>query len=129
MAFEMKLRKAPFELIKNGEKTVEIRLYDEKRRQICIGDRIIFTLDGISEEKTQTDFCTNEASTENLSVVTEVVGLHKSDTFAELFGKMSAEKFGCKGMTVDEMVEMIREYYTEEKEEKYGVLGIEIRMI
>ena len=29
--FELRLNKKPFESIKNGEKTVEMRLYDEKK--------------------------------------------------------------------------------------------------
>lgn len=38
----MKLRESPFERIKNGTKTVEFRLYDEKRSKINIGDQIEF---------------------------------------------------------------------------------------
>ena len=38
----MKLNDAPFETIKNGTKTIELRLYDEKRRKIKIGDTICF---------------------------------------------------------------------------------------
>ena len=34
MLHKMKLNKSPFERIKNGTKTVEFRLFDEKRRQI-----------------------------------------------------------------------------------------------
>ena len=34
---EMKLDKAPFEKIKSGEKTIELRLYDAKRWKIRIG--------------------------------------------------------------------------------------------
>lgn len=39
---EMRLADAPFDMIKSGKKTVEVRLNDEKRRQICVGDIIIF---------------------------------------------------------------------------------------
>ena len=38
----MKLNNVPFETIKNGTKTIELRLYDEKRRKIKIGDTICF---------------------------------------------------------------------------------------
>ena len=34
MIHKMKLNKSPFERIKNGTKTIEFRLYDEKRQQI-----------------------------------------------------------------------------------------------
>ena len=39
---EMKLYSNPFELIKNGKKRIEIRLYDEKRKLIKINDIIKF---------------------------------------------------------------------------------------
>ena len=39
---EMKLYPAPFDSIKSGRKTVEMRLNDEKRQLIKIGDRIRF---------------------------------------------------------------------------------------
>lgn len=40
--YEMRLHNAPFELIKNGTKTIEIRLNDEKRSLIKEGDIIEF---------------------------------------------------------------------------------------
>ena len=39
----MKLNASPFEMIKSGVKSIELRLYDEKRQKIKIGDTIIFT--------------------------------------------------------------------------------------
>ncbi len=43
MIHKMKLNKSPFERIKNGTKTIEFRLYDEKRQQIKVGDKIEFS--------------------------------------------------------------------------------------
>ena len=43
MLHKMKLQEDPFERIKNGTKTVEFRLYDEKRQTIQIGDEIEFS--------------------------------------------------------------------------------------
>lgn len=39
---QMKLNNKPFNMIKNGRKNIELRLYDEKRRKLNIGDEIIF---------------------------------------------------------------------------------------
>lgn len=36
MAFEMKLNDEPFQKIVDGEKTIELRLYDAKRRSIFV---------------------------------------------------------------------------------------------
>lgn len=43
MIHQMKLVDAPFELIRSGQKTIELRLNDEKRQIIKIGDFIVFT--------------------------------------------------------------------------------------
>ena len=43
MTHELRLHDEPFNLIKNGTKTIELRLYDEKRREIHEGDNIEFT--------------------------------------------------------------------------------------
>ena len=39
----MKLNPTPFDMIKSGEKTIEPRLFDEKRKALSLGDEIIFT--------------------------------------------------------------------------------------
>ena len=43
MEHSMKLNVEPFEAIRNHKKTVEIRLNDEKRQKVKIGDTIVFT--------------------------------------------------------------------------------------
>lgn len=37
MKHRMNLHKAPFEMIRSGAKTIELRLYDEKRKKIKAG--------------------------------------------------------------------------------------------
>ena len=44
MTHKMNMNPSPFEKIRNGTKTIELRLYDEKRRKIEIGDTIIFPI-------------------------------------------------------------------------------------
>ena len=43
MLHKMKLNESPFERIKNWTKMIEFRLYDEKRKQIKVGDKIEFS--------------------------------------------------------------------------------------
>ena len=43
MLHKMKLNESPFEMIKNGTKTIEFRLYDEKRQGVKIVDKIEFS--------------------------------------------------------------------------------------
>ena len=40
---QLQLATVPFEAITSGVKTIESRLYDEKRQTIQLGDTIIFT--------------------------------------------------------------------------------------
>ena len=42
MLHKMKLKKEPFEMIKSGKKIYELRLYDEKRKKLKIGDTVEF---------------------------------------------------------------------------------------
>ena len=107
---EMKLNPAPFEMIKCGKKTIELRLYDEKRRKINVGDKIVFT---------------NTEGGEELTV--KVVKLHIFDSFEELYSSLPLLKCGYteadfEGAHFSDM----EEYYTVDEQKKCGVLGIEI---
>ena len=110
MIHNMKLNDAPFKMIKNGEKTIELRLYDEKRRKIKVGDTICF--------KSKTDKLTST-----------VRALHIFRNFEELYVALPLDK--C-GYTADELAtaspDDMLEYYTKEQIEKYGVVGIEIEI-
>ena len=68
MKHEMRLHPEPFNLIKKGTKTIEMRLYDEKRRQIKEGDLITFT---------------NRETDEKID--TEVLKLYIYPSFEELY--------------------------------------------
>ena len=40
MNYKMHLREHPFYMIKSGKKDIEMRLFDEKRQKIKVGDSI-----------------------------------------------------------------------------------------
>lgn len=42
MLHTMNLAPAPMQMMRSGQKTIELRLYDEKRQRISIGDTIEF---------------------------------------------------------------------------------------
>ena len=44
--YSLHLNAEPFEKIKAGTKYVEMRLFDEKRRQFKVGDELVFELKG-----------------------------------------------------------------------------------
>lgn len=108
MQHKMKLLEKPFNNIKDGSKEVEFRLYDDKRKEIKIGDTI--------------EFSKLPDLIEKLNV--QVVGLYQYKTFRDLLIFL-----GYNGEELDKKIQGIYSIYTKEQEEKYGVLGIKIRKI
>lgn len=107
----MKLRSGPFTAIASGKKTIESRLYDEKRRMIQVGDQILF----------------RNAEAPDQVLLTNVVELLRFETFEVLLSSHPVGHFG--GESVEELLEQVYQYYTKEDEAKYGVLGIRIALI
>ena len=111
MMHQMKLQNSPFMKIKNGIKTIELRLNDKKRQQVQVGDFIEFTLIDNSDEKIQT----------------RVTALHHFDSFQELYASLPKEKLGYSPSETP-VPDHMDAFYPREKQEKYGALGIELRM-
>ena len=100
----MRLQRQPFEAIRLEQKNIEMRLYDEKRRQIAVGDTI-----------------TLRCEEEELTV--RVIALHRFPDFAALYAALPHSKLGST-----DPKDMER-YYSQEEQRKYGVLGIEIKRV
>ena len=109
----MKLFKSPFEKIRSGQKTIELRLNDEKRQRIQVGNYIEFTQTETKEK-----------------IVAEVIGLYRFESFAELYQELPLLKCGYTEDTVDSAKpEDMDKYYSGEEQRKYGVIGIEIKVV
>lgn len=109
-AHEMRLNPAPFRMIQSGEKTIELRLYDEKRRGLAVGDTITFT----------------ETDTGETLCVT-VTALHIFPSFDALYRALPLDQCGyteaaMKTASPDDMLA----YYSKEQQRQYGVVGIGI---
>ncbi len=111
MLHKMKLKSEPYEKIKSGSKTIELRLNDEKRQLVQVGDFIEFMLIDDSAQK----------------LTTRVTALHHFDSFRELYANIPKEKMGYKENEMPDS-DHIDEYYPREKQEQYGILGIEMRL-
>ena len=109
MEQKMRLVDFAFNAIKNGEKDIEVRLNDEKRRLINIGDIIEF--EHVDTKET---------------IKVEVINLHKFKTFEELFNKFGNKRVGVKD---SDDYTIMNQFYTNEEQEKYGALGIEVKLI
>ena len=104
---QLQLATTPFDAIISGSKTIESRLYDEKRQLIHIGDTIIFT---------------NRENTDQTVSVT-VIGLLRYKTFHDLFSHNNPAKFG--GESVEWLEGQIGGFYSAEQQEENCVIGIE----
>lgn len=110
MKHKMRLHNEPFSKIKNGTKTIEMRLNDEKRQLISVGDIIEFE---------------NRVTLEVIN--TEVINLYKFNSFDELYKHFNKIILGYDeddSANSDDM----EQYYLMEEQDKYGVLAIEIRL-
>ena len=107
----MNLQDEPFFAIDNGTKKIEMRLYDEKRQKINIGDIIVFNND-------HTDKIVN----------VKVVKLYLFKDFNDLYNYFNKTLLGYKINDIADSFDMTQ-YYKKEDIDKYGVIGIEIEKI
>jgi ASC-1-like (ASCH) protein len=111
MIHSMSLATEYFKKIKNGTKTIECRLYDEKRKLLNIGDKIEF-------RDAQNDIDETSA---------EIVGLHTYPSFSELLNHFPITSFGANNK--EDFLMILKKFYSDEDEQRYGVVGIEIKLI
>jgi len=107
---EMRLHPRPFDRIRNGEKVIEMRLNDEKRQEIKVGDHIEFLKRPDFVEK----------------ATVEVTELLRAPTFTALAAMRPPAEFGMPDVS---RAERMYEYYSKEDEQKYGTLGIKFKGI
>ncbi|KMK77518.1 ASCH domain-containing protein [Alkalihalobacillus pseudalcaliphilus] len=108
MIHQMGLYREYFQLIRDGEKMVEVRLNDEKRRKIKVGDTIEF----------------RQVPDYNETLQVQVIELRSYPTFKDMYKDIDFKDFGCEGWTMQEMVEGTYEIYSPELEKSYGALAI-----
>lgn len=113
MQHTMGLYESPFNSIKSGKKTVEVRLNDEKRRKISIGDSIKFT----------------KVPESNETLTVEVLDLSEFPTFKEMYETIPASDFDTVGDPIDLMVQQTYEIYSPEQEKEWGTLAITIKLL
>ncbi|MBQ8474220.1 MAG: ASCH domain-containing protein [Clostridia bacterium] len=108
----MSLQREPFEKIASGKKTIELRLYDEKRKAVAVGDVIVFSMMDDNSAKLEA----------------KVTALHIFGSFKELYETLPLSKCGYSETENASYTDM-EAYYPKEKQTQYGVVGIELRLI
>ena len=105
MIHYMNLASEPFEQIKSGAKTIELRLYDEKRQNVSEGDTIIFS--NLSNKR---------------QITAKVLKLHIFDNFKELYNNLTLTKCGYAEHELDTASpDDMLAYYPKEKQEFIGI--------
>ena len=110
--YELRLHAQPFEQIKSGLKTIEMRLLDEKRQLYKVGDVLIF----------------KKRPEEVETIKTKIVAMHKFPSFNELYKHFNKIQLGYLQNEVANYKDM-EEYYSIQEQQNFGVIGIEIKLI
>lgn len=114
MEYTMRLTAVPFEKMRNGSKVIELRLYDEKRKRIKIGDTILF----ISLEDPKD------------TLITRVVDIYTFASFEELYRALPLEYLGYNADEVDmASPKDMEQFYSPKEQAQYGVVGFRLDMI
>ncbi len=103
---KMNLINSAYYCILNDLKDIELRLYDEKRQWLKIGDYIEFTNIDTDEK-----------------MIVEIKNLYVRKSFKELFDEFDIKRFG---FIDNEDASIMNNFYTEEEQKKYKAVGIEI---
>ena len=111
--FKCGLKKEYYDKIKNGEKVIEVRLNDQKRQLMKIGDIICF---GLEPDRSE-------------CVEAKIVGLIKYRDFNSLLNDIPLNLLGFYNMSKEEVLSLYYDIYTKEDEKRFGVVGIRIELI
>lgn len=114
MKHTMRLHSAPFQLIQSGKKTIELRLYDEKRKKIRTGDLIEFV----------------QADDPSRQLTAQVTGLHVFPSFEALYRALPLLSCGYTSQDIGAASPSDMDvWYSKEEQRKYGVVGIGLRLM
>lgn len=111
MTHEMNLWHDSFTAISKKTKTIEMRLFDEKRSKINIGDSIVFT---------------DTSNGERIECI--VSNMYRYPSFEELYIHHDSLSIGYSEGEKADPDDML-EYYSRDMIEKYGVVGIELSSV
>ena len=113
MNHQMSLHLLPFERMQKGEKIYELRLNDEKRQLLQVGDEITFT-------------CRENGDT----LCAKVVSLLPFKSFSALYQTLDLRLCGYReGEIFTASPKDMEAYYSQEEIERWGVLAIKIKLI
>lgn len=111
--FIMKLSSEHFDKVKSGSKTYEVRLNDEGRQKIGIGDSIIF--------KRLPDLIDG--------VIVKVTDVKVFPSFEDMARVLSIESIGFDKKNAGQVSRYFLKEYSKADEKKYGVVAFKFELI
>ena len=111
--FQMKLKSPYFEEMKEGRKRVEMRLFDEKRRALLVGDVILFEHDQDPKR----------------GLAVRVTALCRYACFEDLISSFSPDVLGFPHASRAQIKALMDEIYPLEEQRRWGVLAIGVEVI
>ncbi len=108
MEMILHLKDEIFDLVKYGSKNIEIRLYDEKRKKLNVGDTLIFY----------------KNEDESKKVIATVKELTIFDNIEELVNNYDLRNMYFEDSSKEELISIFNEIYSKDKQEEYKVVAI-----
>ena len=97
-----------FEIVEKGTKDIEVRLNDEKRKKLQVGDTLIFLKRPLDDE----------------SITKRVKTLEYYSSFEELVEHYEMKRIYLDGCSKATYLKTMERFYTKEEQDKYGVVAI-----
>lgn len=110
MEYKMGLQEKYFNYMYRGTKRVEIRLFDDKRKELKVGDKVVFLKEPDRVKQ----------------IETTIIKLTNYKNFDDVFDEIPIELLASSDTDKEDYINDLELYYTKEEQEKNGVIAIEI---
>lgn len=113
MEMTVHLHPEVFDIVNDGVKDVEIRVNDSKRRQLKVGDTLLFLKrpDDIERKR---------------ALITNLIYF---DNFNDVCFYYSMERIYLKDTSKEEYINLMKKFYSDDEVNKYGVVAIEFKLL
>jgi len=101
-----------FDIVLNKDKDVEIRVNDEKRRKLNIGDTLVFLKRPDDKEE----------------IKATITNLVYFNNFLEVTDYYDMKRIYLEDTTKEDYINLMKQFYSEEEVNKYGVVAIEFKL-
>lgn len=108
---EVHLHPEVFDIVSIGDKDVEIRVNDEKRRKLKVGDKLVFL----------------KRPDEVQKIYATITNLVYFNNFSEVVDNYEMKRIYLDKTTKDEYINLMKKFYSDEEVNKYGVVAIEFK--